>query len=95
MSDLVVFALIGLFAGAAARLWYPGREPMKILGTMLVGLAGSLLGGVISWAVWRGVDGQLHPGALLTSLLGAVVLLVGWAALTYARRISVSSQRVP
>ncbi len=95
MSDLVVFALIGLFAGAAARLWYPGREPLKILGTMLIGMAGSLLGGLISWAVWTSVDGQLHAGALLTSLLGAVVLLAGWAALAYARRISVPAHRAP
>jgi uncharacterized membrane protein YeaQ/YmgE (transglycosylase-associated protein family) len=89
MSDLVVFASIGLFAGAAARLWYPGREAMSVLGTMLLGAAGSLVGGMISWAVWPAVDGQLYAGALLTSLVGAVLVLVAWACVSYARRVTV------
>ena len=85
MSDLIVFAMIGLLAGAAARLLYPGREPMKVLGTMLLGMVGSLLGGLISWVVWTEVNGQLHPGALLMSLVGAVFLLVLWPCVSYAR----------
>jgi len=93
MSDLVVFALIGLLAGAAARLWYPGREPMRVMGTMLLGMVGALLGGLISWAVWQSVDGQLYAGALLVSLLGAGVALVVWPFVSYARSISVPAPR--
>jgi uncharacterized membrane protein YeaQ/YmgE (transglycosylase-associated protein family) len=88
MSDLFVFAVIGLLAGAAARLWYPGREPMHVLGTMLVGMVGAVLAGMISWAGWTAVDGQLHPGALLTSLVGAALALGVWAVVSYGRRIS-------
>jgi uncharacterized membrane protein YeaQ/YmgE (transglycosylase-associated protein family) len=88
MSDLLVFAVIGLLAGAAARLWYPGREPTHVLVTMLVGMVGAVLAGMISWAAWTGVDGQLHPGALLTSLVGAVLALGVWAVVSYGRRIS-------
>lgn len=90
MWDLVVFAVIGLLAGAAARLWYPGREPMKILGTLVLGMGGSLLGGLISWAIWPAVEGRLFFGALLTSLLGAVVVLVAWAIVVFARRSRVA-----
>jgi uncharacterized membrane protein YeaQ/YmgE (transglycosylase-associated protein family) len=85
VSDLVVFALIGVLAGAAARLWYPGREPMKVLGTMLLGMGGSVAAGLIGWTVWPPLDGQLYVGALLTSLLGAVLLLVLWPCVVYAR----------
>src|SRR5947208_2012916 len=65
--DLVVFAVIGLFAGAAARLWYPGRQPMRVMGTMLLGMVGSLLGGLLSWTLWRAAEDQLYSGALLMS----------------------------
>jgi uncharacterized membrane protein YeaQ/YmgE (transglycosylase-associated protein family) len=95
MWDLVVFALIGLFAGAAARLWYPGRERMRVLGTMLLGMAGSLLGGLLSWVAWPAVDDQLYVGSLLVSLLGAVLVLVLWPGVAYARSISAAPHRVP
>jgi uncharacterized membrane protein YeaQ/YmgE (transglycosylase-associated protein family) len=83
---LVVYALVGLLAGAAARLFYRGREPMSILGTLMLGMVGSLLGGLLSWAFWPAVDGQFYSGALLMSILGAVLVLVLWASVAYARR---------
>jgi uncharacterized membrane protein YeaQ/YmgE (transglycosylase-associated protein family) len=87
MWNLVIFALIGLFAGGAARLFYPGRQPMKILGTMVLGMIGSLLGGLLSWSFWPEVDGEFSSGALLMSVIGAVFGLVVWASVAYARRI--------
>jgi uncharacterized membrane protein YeaQ/YmgE (transglycosylase-associated protein family) len=94
MLDLVVFAVIGLFTGAAARLAYPGQEPMKVLGTMLIGMVGALAGGLISWVFWPAVEGQFSTDSLLTSVLGAVFLLVVWAFVGYGRRIAVPSKRV-
>lgn len=88
MWNLVVFALIGIFAGGAARLFYPGRQALRILGTMLLGMVGSLLGGMLSWVYWPEVDGQFSSGALLLSILGAVFVLVFWASVSYARRIA-------
>jgi uncharacterized membrane protein YeaQ/YmgE (transglycosylase-associated protein family) len=90
MWDLVVFAVIGLLAGAAARLLYPGREPMKILGTLVLGMGGSLIGGLISWAIWPAVEGRLFFGALLTSLSGAMLVLAAWAIVVFARRSKVT-----
>jgi uncharacterized membrane protein YeaQ/YmgE (transglycosylase-associated protein family) len=93
-GTLAVFVVIGLLAGAAGRLFYRGREPGKVLGSMLLGAVGSLLGGLVSLSVWPAVDGQLYSGALLTSLCGAVLLLVAWAAVAYARSVSVAGDRV-
>jgi uncharacterized membrane protein YeaQ/YmgE (transglycosylase-associated protein family) len=87
MSDLIVFALIGLLVGASSRLLYPGREPAKVLGTLLLAMIGSMLGGVIAWGMWPGVEGQFYAGTLLTSLLGAVVVVAAWACIAYGRRI--------
>jgi len=86
--NLAIFALVGLFAGGAARLFYPGRQPMQVLATMTIGVAGALLGGLISWAIWPAVEGQVSSGGLLMSLLGAGLGLAGWAGVAYARRIS-------
>jgi uncharacterized membrane protein YeaQ/YmgE (transglycosylase-associated protein family) len=84
----VVFALVGLFAGGAARLFYPGRQPMQILATMVIGMAGSLLGGLLSWTFWPWVEGQFSSGALLMSISGAVLALIIAAGVTHARRVS-------
>jgi uncharacterized membrane protein YeaQ/YmgE (transglycosylase-associated protein family) len=43
---IISLAVIGLFVGALARLALPGRDPMTIFQTMLVGIAGSLAAGI-------------------------------------------------
>jgi uncharacterized membrane protein YeaQ/YmgE (transglycosylase-associated protein family) len=86
--NLVVFAVIGLFTGGAARLFYPGRQPLRILGTLVLGITGSLLGGLLSWMFWPVVEGDINYGALLMSYIGAVLVLVVWAGWAYGRSIS-------
>jgi uncharacterized membrane protein YeaQ/YmgE (transglycosylase-associated protein family) len=88
--NLAIFALIGLLAGAAVRVFYANREPMRIVGTLVLATVGSLLGGMMSWAFWTEVDGQFSFGALVMSLLGAVVVLAVWPSVAYAR-----SRRTP
>jgi uncharacterized membrane protein YeaQ/YmgE (transglycosylase-associated protein family) len=83
--NLVVFALIGLFAGGAARLFYSNRETMKILGTLLLGTVGGVLGGLISWLVWPAVAEDVHSWALLLSFVVALFLLGLWPGVVYAR----------
>jgi uncharacterized membrane protein YeaQ/YmgE (transglycosylase-associated protein family) len=85
--NCVVFALIGVLAGGAARVFYPGREPIKILATMLLGMVGSLLGGLLSWVYWPAVEDHFASGALLLSLLGAMVAIGLWAGVAHARTV--------
>jgi uncharacterized membrane protein YeaQ/YmgE (transglycosylase-associated protein family) len=86
--NLIVFALIGLLAGTAAQVFYPGRQAMRILGTLVLGMVGALVGGMISWIYWPAVDGQFQSGNLLLSILGAMTVIVLWASVAYARGIS-------
>jgi uncharacterized membrane protein YeaQ/YmgE (transglycosylase-associated protein family) len=86
--NLLVFALIGLLAGTAARMLYPGRQPMQIVGTLVLGMVGALVGGMLSWIRWPAVDGQFHSGNLLMSILGAMLVIVPWAGVAYARSLS-------
>ena len=87
--NLLVFALIGLLAATAARMFYPGRQPLHILGTMVLGMAGALAGGMISWSFWAAAEeGQFQTGNLLLAIVGALVVIVAWAGVAYARSIS-------
>jgi uncharacterized membrane protein YeaQ/YmgE (transglycosylase-associated protein family) len=86
--NLAVFGLVGLFVGAAARLFYPDRQFLGILVTLLQAVAGALLGGLLSWNFWPEVDNQFATGALLASALGAVAVIVFSTSLAYVRRIA-------
>jgi uncharacterized membrane protein YeaQ/YmgE (transglycosylase-associated protein family) len=88
MPTLLVFALIGLLAGAAARVLYPRRQPTHILATMLLGAAGGLAGGMFSWLYWQPGEGLFHPGNVLLALLGAGVVIAFAAGVGLARRLN-------
>ena len=74
MFSFIWWLIIGLVAGALARLIMPGRDSMSILATMLLGIAGSIVGGLVSWALW-GTGRGFQTGGLLLSILGAILLL--------------------
>jgi uncharacterized membrane protein YeaQ/YmgE (transglycosylase-associated protein family) len=95
LENLIVFAVIGLVAGAAARVFYPGRQPTRILGTLVLGMGGSLLGGLLSWAFWPAVEGQFSSAVLLMSALGAVFVIALWAGVAYGRSTSGSRTTSP
>ena len=87
MWNLLVFAVIGLLTGAAARLLYPGRKLTRIAVTMLIGMVGALAGGMISWSVWPDVEGQFNSGNLILSVFGAMIVIVLWAGVAYQRSL--------
>ena len=66
---LLFLAFWGLVVGALARLALPGPDPMGILATIGLGLAGSFVGGIVSW-LFLG-----HAGGVVFSIIGAAVLL--------------------
>lgn len=71
---IIVALIIGLIAGAIAKLLMPGRDPGGIVVTMLIGVAGSvvafLLGRVVGW-----YDDPGEGPGIIASILGAMVLL--------------------
>jgi uncharacterized membrane protein YeaQ/YmgE (transglycosylase-associated protein family) len=62
---ILLIALSGLLVGALARLLLPGRDPMTIFQTMLVGIAGSLIAGLVAYYAFGRHEG---PGFLLALL---------------------------
>jgi uncharacterized membrane protein YeaQ/YmgE (transglycosylase-associated protein family) len=73
--DTVLYVLAlagtGLVVGALARLGLPGRDPMSLFQTMLVGVAGSLIAGLITYYVF---DSEAGPGILLSVLCALVIV---------------------
>jgi uncharacterized membrane protein YeaQ/YmgE (transglycosylase-associated protein family) len=69
---LLWWAIIGLVFGALGRLVLPGRQPIGLLATVLVGIAGSLLGGVIARAAHLGNVLQFIIAVVIAAVLVAV-----------------------
>lgn len=75
LMGFIWLLIIGLIAGALARLVMPGRDPMGIIATILLGIVGSILGGLVSLAIWGTTAEGFQPAGLLLSILGAVIVL--------------------
>jgi uncharacterized membrane protein YeaQ/YmgE (transglycosylase-associated protein family) len=70
MLALIIFlAVWGLIVGALARLALPGPDPMGILATIGLGLAGAFLGGIVAHVLIG------TAGGIIFSILGAILLL--------------------
>lgn len=74
MFGIVGWIVFGLIVGLIAKLLHPGRDPGGFVITMLLGIAGSLLGGFVGRAL--GLYRQGEGAGLLMSVLGAILLLV-------------------
>ena len=90
MLAFMWWILIGLVAGLIARFLIPGKQAMGWIMTIVLGLAGSLLGGFISSAVFHEdpADTRFHPAGLLMSTIGALILLGLYVAYGNRRRRS-------
>ena len=75
---IITLLIVGLIAGALARLLVPGRDPMGIGGTILLGIVGSFIGGFLGYVIFHkdSNDGFLQPAGLIGSVIGAVIALL-------------------
>ena len=70
--SLIGQILFGLVVGVLAKFLMPGRDPGGFIITILLGIAGSLLGTFVGRALWGGAN---YSAGWITSILGAVLLL--------------------
>ena len=71
---ILSWILFGLVVGIIAKLLMPGRDPGGFIITILLGIAGALIGGFIGRAM--GFYGPDQSAGWLVSILGAIILLV-------------------
>ena len=61
IGTIVGLLVIGLIAGFIARAVVPGRQSMSVLQTILLGIAGSFVGGFLGWILFGRGDGFVQP----------------------------------
>lgn len=78
LTFIIILLIIGLIAGAVARLVVPGRDPIGLLGTIILGVVGSFVGGFVANLVEYHTltVSQFHFTGILWSIVGAIILLV-------------------
>ena len=79
--EILYYILIGLVVGLLARLLLPGRDPIGIIGTIVVGVLGAVVGGYLAGAVFEETEGV----DWIASLLVAIALLFVYRRMTYGR----------
>ncbi len=77
---IIAFLIIGLIAGFIARALVPGPDPMGWLGTMILGIVGSFVGGTLAALVFRGTL-ELSASGIVGSIVGAIIVLLIWRAM--------------
>lgn len=82
---ILSWIVFGLVVGIIAKLLMPGRDPGGFIITMLLGVAGALLGGFLGRAM--GFYGPREQAGWLISILGAVILLVIYRVVAKPRNV--------
>ena len=79
---LLYLLVIGIVAGFIARAVVPGRDPMSIGETIVLGIVGSFVGGVLGFLLFGHAfdDGAFQASGLIGSILGAIIALLVWRA---------------
>jgi len=67
--------LLGLIAGALAKLAMPGKDPGGLIVTILIGIAGAFVGGFLGSLAGRGGVEDFSMTSIITAMIGAIVLL--------------------
>lgn len=85
---MIGFIIAGLVIGALARLIKPGKQNLGLIATLLLGLAGSVIGGVIASLLNTGDIFELNVLGFIVAVVAAV-LLIGVAEGLAGRRKAV------
>ena len=72
LAYLISLAIFGLLVGAFARLALPGKDPLSLLQTMALGIAGSFIGGIVLYVV---TGGRYYGAGWFVSLVFATLIL--------------------
>jgi len=83
IMSIVGTIIVGFIVGLLARFFYPGAVNLGFWMTTLLGVAGSIVGGLISGLLFKSNDGKFTPAGWIMSTLGAMILI--WAYLSFVK----------
>ena len=72
---IITLIIVGLIAGALARLIIPGRQNLSILATIVLGIVGSFVGGFLANLIFHGSI-SLDSSGIIGSVIGAIIVLL-------------------
>jgi uncharacterized membrane protein YeaQ/YmgE (transglycosylase-associated protein family) len=77
---IISIIIVGLIAGALARLIVPGKQDLSIPATILTGIVGSFVGGFLGYLLFHkdAQNGFFQPSGLIGSVIGAIIVLLVW-----------------
>ena len=75
MFNLIGLLVVGIVIGVLARLIKPGRQHLSFLWTMLLGIAGALIGGLVASAIGTGDIFELNIIGFIVAVIAAVALI--------------------
>ncbi|MBO1756805.1 GlsB/YeaQ/YmgE family stress response membrane protein [Allobranchiibius sp. CTAmp26] len=86
---IISIVIIGLIAGALARLIVPGKQHMSILATIVLGIVGSFIGGFLGYLIFHkdAAGGFLQPSGIIGSVIGAIIALLIWTRMGARRSV--------
>jgi uncharacterized membrane protein YeaQ/YmgE (transglycosylase-associated protein family) len=82
---ILSWILLGLIVGLLAKWIMPGRDPGGIIVTMLLGIAGALVGGAIASLIGLGNVTGINLGSIIIAVLGAILILALYRRFTASR----------
>ena len=88
IGTIIGFIIIGLIAGFVARAVVPGDDSMGIAKTIVLGIVGSFVGGFLADVLFRNdnEDAGLSPAGIIGSIIGAIIALLVYNAVTKKNR---------
>ena len=77
---IISLVIIGLVAGALARLAVPGKQNLTIRGTIVLGVVGSFVGGFLGYLLFHhhANRGLIQPSGIIGSVIGSIIVLLLW-----------------
>jgi len=89
LGDILAILLTGLVVGALGRLAVPGRDPMPLWLTILIGIAGSIVGGIVAISIGFGTG-----GVFVLSVLAATLIVIAYRRFVQKRTVTGPGSRL-
>lgn len=89
LGDILAILLTGLVVGALGRLAVPGRDPMPLWLTILIGIVGSIVGGIVAIGLGFGVG-----GVFVLSVLAATLIVIAYRRIVQKRTVTGPGSRL-
>ena len=77
---IISLLVIGIIAGFLARAIVPGKQHMSVVATIVLGVIGSFVGGLLGYLIFHkdAQNGFFQPSGIIGSVIGAIIVLLLW-----------------